>query len=596
MEVVPPSGLLLKKLKRLNFEKNKMSDHKFHECKIVIRLADNEVFSKTGKHLSKIENLVLEGTWKGLKYPQIAIENGYASEYLRNDIGPKLWRRLSKAFEEKVCKANVRIVLESRLFEISKDTIDSHNKATQKEIISTEELENNNTIIKYKFINSNSSNISSLQSKKKTFTVHNLPRQSKVLIGRELEKQKLLDWLLSEHAEPRLCIEGSGGVGKTHLMLNVAYQCLQTSQTSPIEDSSRSLQSSFFDVIVFISAQSKHCTTHGLLPCLQREKNLWDFFRVILSTLGIQNSLEQDLHAACKQIYESLTGLRVLLTVDHLDKFDNHQELLGFLYGLPSHVKVLITSRRKTPFSSIPLYPLLDSEALRLLQYQTSEKNIFLETNKAEKLVSLAGGLPAVIIYSIGFLLSGCSTQDISAFLLQEEEEFFQFYFAESFQALRGKPAHNIIMALALFSSPALGECIITVAGLRDATCIADSFAPLQNLFLIQKYCERYSLLPLIRRFVVTELEAHAEFELLARERWVNWYIDFVNYFVEDCLQACSNSNSSPLNDEWENITEVIDWCIVNHYYCELQQLWKIVKLYSMPCPNPLLLTGGQPP
>ncbi len=561
-----------------------MNHQKSIDCKIIVRLTDSEVFAKTGKHLSSTEILVLEGTWKGLKYPQIATENGYASEYLRNDVGPKLWKRMSEAFEEKICKANVRIVLENRLIDISEDTIESHGRIIPKEIIFTEKLENNNSIIKYKFTNLNSSNRSSLQPKKKTSIMHNLPHQSQVLIGRELEKQKLQDWLLSEQAEPRLCIEGIGGVGKTHLMLNIAYQCLQATQNSPTEDSSKSSESSLFDAIVFVSAQSKHCTTHGLLPCLQREKKLWDIFRVIWFTLGIQNPLEQDFDAACKQVYKSLMRVRVLLMIDNLDEFDNHQELLGFLYGLPSTVKVLITSRRKTMFPSISLYPLSDSEALRVIQYQIAQKNIFLETEKTEELLCLAGGLPAVIIYSIGLLSSGCSIQNIPAFLLQEEGEFFQFYFAESLQSLRGELAHSLLMALALFPSSAVKDCIIAVAGLRDSTSVADSFTSLQSLFLIQKYQERYSLLPLIRSFVLTELKAHAEFTLLARERWINWYIDSLNHFMGHSPQAFSNSNSLSLDDEWENIMEVIDWCIANNYYSELQQLWKIVKLYSIPC------------
>ncbi len=304
-----------------------MNHQRSYECKIVVWLTDSAVFSRTGKHLSSTEVLVLEGTWKGLKYPQIATENGYASEYLRNDVGPKLWKRLSEAFEEKICKANVRIVLESRLLNTSEDAIESDEKVIPKQISYTEQLENNQDIITYQFRNPYLSNRSLLRSNKKISTVHNLPHRGQVLIGRELEKQKLQAWLSSEQSEPRLCIEGLGGVGKTHLMLNIASQCLQVPQTSPTEDSSKFSESSLFDAIVFVSAQSKHCTTHGLLPCLQREKKLWDIFRSILFTLGIQSSLEQDFDAACEQVYKSLIGVRVLLMIDSLDKFDNHQYL-----------------------------------------------------------------------------------------------------------------------------------------------------------------------------------------------------------------------------------------------------------------------------
>ncbi len=75
--------------------------------KIVIRVTDKAVFSTTGNHLSNIETLLLQGVWKDQKYPQIASETGYSIEYLKNDIGPKLWKRLSQVFGERVKKAGV---------------------------------------------------------------------------------------------------------------------------------------------------------------------------------------------------------------------------------------------------------------------------------------------------------------------------------------------------------------------------------------------------------------------------------------------------------------------------------------------------------
>ena len=84
--------------------------------KVVVIFTDKAVFSNTGKHLSNIESLVLEETLNGKKYPEIAAENGYTIEYLKNDVGPKLWRRLSFTFGEKINKANVKIVISNRLY------------------------------------------------------------------------------------------------------------------------------------------------------------------------------------------------------------------------------------------------------------------------------------------------------------------------------------------------------------------------------------------------------------------------------------------------------------------------------------------------
>lgn len=84
--------------------------------KVVVVFTDKAVYSQTGKHLSNIESLVLQETLNGKKYPEIASDNGYTIEYLKNDVGPKLWRRLSFAFGEKVNKSNVKIIISNRLY------------------------------------------------------------------------------------------------------------------------------------------------------------------------------------------------------------------------------------------------------------------------------------------------------------------------------------------------------------------------------------------------------------------------------------------------------------------------------------------------
>ncbi|MEO1295975.1 MAG: hypothetical protein AAFW75_09260, partial [Cyanobacteria bacterium J06636_16] len=55
-----------------------------------LRIVDTAVFSVTSRHLSTIESIVLEGVLQGQKYGEIAAESGYSSEYLKNNVGPKL--------------------------------------------------------------------------------------------------------------------------------------------------------------------------------------------------------------------------------------------------------------------------------------------------------------------------------------------------------------------------------------------------------------------------------------------------------------------------------------------------------------------------
>ena len=78
---------------------------------IALNVADQAVFAQTSRHLKNIEVAVLQGSWLGRSYDQIADEVGYAPEYIKHDVGPKLWKLLSASFGEKVSKTNLMAVL-----------------------------------------------------------------------------------------------------------------------------------------------------------------------------------------------------------------------------------------------------------------------------------------------------------------------------------------------------------------------------------------------------------------------------------------------------------------------------------------------------
>lgn len=73
--------------------------------------ADFLLFQTTGKHLSDIEIKVLQGSWEGQTYEEIARSYGYSAEYLNKDVGNKLWRKLSEILDEKVTKKNFKEAL-----------------------------------------------------------------------------------------------------------------------------------------------------------------------------------------------------------------------------------------------------------------------------------------------------------------------------------------------------------------------------------------------------------------------------------------------------------------------------------------------------
>lgn len=82
----------------------------------VLNSIDLLIFTKTGKHLNTVQQLIIEAAWFEPRhcYEKIA-QKGYSSSYLKQDVGPKLWRLLSDIFGEKIKKNNLRATVERLL-------------------------------------------------------------------------------------------------------------------------------------------------------------------------------------------------------------------------------------------------------------------------------------------------------------------------------------------------------------------------------------------------------------------------------------------------------------------------------------------------
>lgn len=83
----------------------------FHQKLIFVEAL---VYEKTGEHLNDLQLLILSESWQETKrtYDEMAREAGYSTNYIKQVVGPKLWKLLSEAFGEKVTKTNVRATIE----------------------------------------------------------------------------------------------------------------------------------------------------------------------------------------------------------------------------------------------------------------------------------------------------------------------------------------------------------------------------------------------------------------------------------------------------------------------------------------------------
>lgn len=77
-----------------------------------LEITNETLFLRKGRRLSEVEIAILKGSWEQQTYEEISVDTCYSLNYLKQDVGPKLWRLLSEVFNEKVTKINFQFSIE----------------------------------------------------------------------------------------------------------------------------------------------------------------------------------------------------------------------------------------------------------------------------------------------------------------------------------------------------------------------------------------------------------------------------------------------------------------------------------------------------
>lgn len=482
--------------------------------------------------LSDIQVMVFQQVWLGRSYSVIARESGYQYDYIKQ-VGSQLWRLLSQVLGQDVSKSNIRTVLQQNV----------------RQVLAQQRVNNPHD--------------------RHPTVYQNLPaREFHMLVGRRAEISRLLDLLTSKHAA-RISIEGMGGMGKTALAIAVAYHFLDQD----------SIQAATFGAILFTSAKSHYLTANEELPRLSLERSLREIFRAIAYALKCPDVLLKDFDEQLEQIQERLSRQHTLLIVDNLETIEDYSQVLAFLYDLPATVKVVITSRRQTPFTPLRLNPLSESESIDLIGQQAEEKGNRLTPTEAHQLYQRTSGIPAAIVYAVGQLAAGYPLREIPNRLTLANSQYAHFYFTSSVRSLQSDLSHHLLMALALFPRPAVVAAIAFVAGSPSLEAATEGLARLQQRSLISQQQGRYDMLALTREYAIAELVAHLDFQQAAQERWVEWYLSFAQEHGSKDEQEWQDYGA--LEQEWENLRDVIEWCIAQNRYDYVQKFWSEVRSYS---------------
>lgn len=398
------------------------------------------------------------------------------------------------------------------------------------------------------------------------------------LLGRQKEIKQLLSYLSPQKAAYLITVDGIGGVGKTALVLDVASQCLKASTGEIIQPDIPT-----FDAIIFVSAKQQYLTAEGILQSSQANRTLRKLYHEVTFTLeryDIRTSLTEEQPELVREI---LGRQRTLLIVDNLETMEDKQAILSFLYELPPSVKVVVTTReQRAMYSPIRLEELEEEAALELIEQQATEKGVMLSDEEIHMLYRRIGGIPAALVYAVGQRATGYSLETVLGNVPRADGDVARFCFQSAVEPLRGQEAHHALMAFALFPRMPLRAAVSSVAGLEHDPIAADeALSRLQRLSLIREFQGRFRMLSLTREYAMAELMAQPQFEEEAHERWLKWYQKFTRLYGGPDNGEWHVSYDH-LDEEWENLLAIFDWCATNEQYDVMKSFWSTEEVGSV--------------
>ena len=173
----------------------------------VLKLADELIFAKTGEHIDYLQKAILEGTFQGRTYPQIA-EETHSSEGHTRDIGSELWKILSEGLGEDITKRNFRAIIEKVEF-------NNFSSATVKGDVTV----NNVNICQERARSPTEPQNPQPTSKQPQIDLGDAP-EIFTFFDRTSELSTLENWITQEHTR-LIALLGISGIGKTTLSLGL---------------------------------------------------------------------------------------------------------------------------------------------------------------------------------------------------------------------------------------------------------------------------------------------------------------------------------------------------------------------------------------
>lgn len=379
---------------------------------------------------------------------------------------------------------------------------------------------------------------------------HNLPQPDYVrFVGREAELTDIRSLLSPDNRAWVIVIDGIGGIGKSALALEVAHRYLREYLQLPEPER--------FRAIVWASAKSAVLTADGIAPRQQITRTLDDIYATVAAALEREDITRGRAEGQDNLVCRALTQQRTLLILDNLETIDD-ERVNAFLRELPAPTKCIVTTRHRIDVAyPIRLQEMPRADGLALVAQECAKKEVVLERLEAEKLYDRTGGVPLAIVWSVAQMGYGHGVEAVLRRLGDAREDISRYCFEGAMERIRERPAHTLLLALALFAAGASREALGYVTDLPMADR-DEGLVDLDKLSLANRDSGRFRMLPLTKQYALAGIPDDPRRSTL-EERWIGYYGESSAAYADEHWNW---TNYDWLLAEGENILALVMWAV----------------------------------